>query len=103
MGLNLEKFFLANGAVALKLGNFLNLGQVSLESSLNSGFKGIFKKEKSLLILKKILEALNDDDEPILMVTHYGTILATTGISVDSGGGVVYNLKTRESKKILLK
>ena len=37
------------------------------------------------------------------MVTHYGTILATTGISVDSGGGVVYNLKTRESKKILLK
>jgi phosphohistidine phosphatase SixA len=102
-GIKFRKIFSSQWCRCIETGELLNLGQVSLESSLNSGFKGIFKKEKSLLILKKILEALNDDDEPILMVTHYGTILATTGISVDSGGGVVYNLKTRESKKILLK
>ena len=102
-GIRFRKIFSSQWCRCIETGELLNLGQVSLESSLNSGFKGIFKKEKSLLILKKILEALNDDDEPILMVTHYGTILATTGISVDSGGGVVYNLKTRESKKILLK
>ena len=87
----------------IETAKLLNLGQVILEPSLNSGFRGIFNKEISLLSLRKILNRINYKDDPILMVTHYGTILATTGIFVDSGEGVVYNAKTKKSKKILLK
>ena len=37
------------------------------------------------------------------MVTHYGTISAMTGINVDSGGAVAYDVNTKISIKISLK
>ena len=48
------------------------------------------------------MKSLRNENEPILMVTHYGTISAMTGIIVDSGGAVAYDVTTKISKKILL-
>ena len=72
-------------------------------SIISNPQKGIFNKDKSLSKLRNILETLNNENEPILMVTHYGTILAMTGINVDSGGVVAYDIKTKKSIKISLK
>ena len=44
---------------------------------------------------------VENENDIILMVTHYGIITAMTGIFVDSGGAVAYNSKTNEYKKIL--
>ena len=102
-GLRFRKIYSSQWCRCLETAELLKLGEVIPESSLNSGFKGIFNKEKSLSTLRNILEALNNENESILMVTHYGTISAMTGINVDSGGAVAYDVKTRISIKISLK
>ena len=98
-----NKIYSSQWCRCLETAELLKLGEVIPESSLNSGFKGIFNKEKSLSTLRNILEALNNENEPILMVTHYGTISALTGINVDSGGVVAYDVNTKRSIKISLK
>ena len=67
------------------------------------GNKLLFNKEISLLKLKEILKTLKNEKEIFLMVTHYGTISAMTGINVDSGGAVAYDVNTKISIKISLK
>ncbi len=103
IGLRFRKIYSSQWCRCLETAELLKLGEVIPESSLNSGFKGIFNKEKSLSTLRNILEALNNENEPILMVTHYGTISAMTGINVDSGGAVAYDVNTKISIKISLK
>lgn len=87
----------------LETARLLKLGEVIPESSLNSGFRGIFKKENSLVKLRELLSELKNRNGLFLMVTHYGTISAVTGIVVDSGGAVAYDPITKLSKEILLK
>lgn len=100
-GIRFIKIYSSQWCRCLESAELLKLGEVIPESSLNSGFKGIFKKEISLSKLKIILNTLINEKKIYLMVTHYGTISAITGINVDSGGAVAYNAKTKESKKIL--
>jgi phosphohistidine phosphatase SixA len=87
----------------LETARLLDLGDVSPEGSLNSGFKGLFKQEETLTKLRKNLEALKNKQELVLMITHSGVISAITGLSVKSGGAVAYNTITRESRTILIK
>jgi broad specificity phosphatase PhoE len=75
----------------------LDLGEVTREVALNSGFKGLFKLEESLARLRIMLESLKDEEKLILMVTHRGVISAITGVDVKSGGAVAYNIKTKTS------
>jgi len=100
-GISFKKIYSSQWCRCLETAQLLKLGEIIPEPSLNSGFKGIYKKEISLSKLKNILIKLKNEKKIFLMVTHYGTISAMTGINVDSGGAVAYNTKTEESKKIL--
>jgi broad specificity phosphatase PhoE len=78
----------------------LDLGEVTPEVALNSGFRELFILQESLARLRILLESLKDEEKLVLMVTHRGVISAITGISVKSGGAVAYNIKTKTSKII---
>ena len=98
-----QKIYSSQWCRCLETAKLLKLGRVFPEVSLNSGFRGIYKKEFSLEILSKLLDELKNKDGLFLMVTHYGTISAVTGIVVDSGGAVAYNATTKSSIEVLLK
>jgi phosphohistidine phosphatase SixA len=100
-GIIIKTIYSSQWCRCLETAELLKLGEVIPEPSLNSGFKGIFDKEISLLKLKVILKTLENEKDIFLMVTHYGIITAMTGIFVDSGGAVAYNFKNNEYKKIL--
>jgi broad specificity phosphatase PhoE len=87
----------------LETARLLDLGDVSPEGTLNSGFKELFKQEETLTKLRKNLEALKNKQGLTLMITHSGVISAITGLYVKSGGAVAYNTITRESRTILIK
>ena len=98
-----QKIYSSQWCRCLETAKLLKLGKVFPEVSLNSGFRGIYKKEISLAKLSKLLDELKNKDGLFLMVTHYGTISAVTGIVVDSGGAVAYNANTKASIEVLLK
>ena len=100
-GIRFKKIYSSQWCRCLETAELLKLGEVTTESSLNSGFKGIFKKEISLSKLRKIIKTLINEKNIFLMVTHYGIISSITGINVDSGGAVAYNAKNKVSKRIL--
>jgi len=102
-GLTFTKIYSSLWCRCLETARLLKLGKVFPEVSLNSGFRGIYKKDISLKKLSKLLNELKKIDGLFLMVTHYGTISAVTGIVVDSGGAVAYDAETKSSIKILLK
>ena len=102
-GLKFQKIFSSQWCRCMETARLLKLGKVYPELSLNSGFRGIYKKEISLAKLSKLLDELKIKDGLFMMVTHYGTISAVTGIVVDSGGAVAYNAKTKSSIEVLLK
>ena len=102
-GLIFQKIYSSQWCRCIETAKLLKLGRVFPEISLNSGFRGIYKKEISLEKLSKLLDELKNKDGLFLMVTHYGTISAVTGIVVDSGGAVAYNAKTKSSIEVLLK
>ena len=102
-GLIFKKIYASQWCRCMETAKLLKLGRVFPEVSLNSGFRGIYKKEISLAKLSKLLDELKNRDGLFLMVTHYGTISAVTGIVVDSGGAVAYNAKTKLSIEVLLK
>lgn len=81
----------------LETARLLNLGEVLPEASLNSGFRGLFKQQETLSKLRENLASLENEKQPVLMVTHRSVISAITGVSVNSGGVVAYNIKTRTS------
>ena len=102
-GIIFQKIFSSQWCRCLETAKLLKLGRVFPEVSLNSGFRGIYKKEFSLAKLSKLLDELKNKDGLFLMVTHYGTISAVTGIVVDSGGAVAFNAITKASIEVLLK
>ena len=102
-GLIFKKIYSSQWCRCLETAKLLKLGEVFTEVSLNSGFRGIYKKDVSLAKLSILLDELKKKDGLFLMVTHYGTISAVTGIVVDSGGAVAYNATTKSSIEVLLK
>ena len=84
----------------LDTAQLLGLGEVFPDTSLNSGFKGLFEQEETLAKLRQNLEALKNEKSLVLMVTHRGVISVITGFNVKSGGAVAYDTKTRTSKII---
>ena len=102
-GLIFKKIYSSQWCRCLETAKLLKLGEVFTEVSLNSGFRWIYKKDISLAKLNKLLDELKKKDGLFLMVTHYGTISAVTGIVVDSGGAVAYNATTKSSIEVLLK
>lgn len=72
----------------------MGLGPVSLAPGLNSFYQGIVPKKETLARLRKRLDSLDGREGITIMVTHFVTISAITGIGVSSGGMVSYNPQT---------
>jgi phosphohistidine phosphatase SixA len=70
------------------------------EMRLNSFYQGIVPKKETLASLTKRLDSLDGRDGVTIMVTHFVTISAITGIGVSSGGMVSYNPQTGIAKVI---
>lgn len=83
--------------------SFLNLGEFFTHNGLNSFYQGHVNREETLAELNKLIDSLKVFKGTYLMVTHYVVIKAFTGISLESGGMVVYDLGTQKSNYLKLK
>ena len=79
--------------------NEMKIGKWKTFSGLNSFFQGYSNKDEVLNKLNKKLSSTTND-ELVLMVTHQVVISNITGIAPPSGGIVIYNAQTRQSKQI---
>ena len=77
----------------------MKIGKWKTFSGLNSFFQGYSNKDEVLNKLNKKLSSTTND-ELVLMVTHQVVISNITGIAPPSGGIVIYNSQTRQSKQI---
>ncbi|MCZ6796459.1 MAG: histidine phosphatase family protein [Gammaproteobacteria bacterium] len=99
-GIKFEIIYSSQWCRCLETARLLNLGEVTPETSLNSGFKGLFKQVETLAKLRQNLESLNNENQLVLMITHRSVISAITGVYVNSGGAVAYNTKAKTSTVI---
>lgn len=83
--------------------SLLNMGNFSTHHGLNSFYQGYANRDKTLAELNKLTTSLKVLKGTYLMVTHYIVIQAFTGISLPSGGMVVYDMDTEKSYQLKLK
>ena len=86
----------------LDTSKYLSLGEFIPHKGLNSFYEMKVDKDKTLNSLNDLITTLNIFDGPTIMVTHYVTIFAITGLSVSSGEMVVYDIKTKKSKYLVI-
>ena len=79
--------------------NEMNIGKWKTFTGLNSFFQDYSNKDEVLKKLNKKLSSTKND-ELVLMVTHQVVISNITGIAPPSGGIVIYNSQTRQSKQL---
>ena len=77
----------------------MKIGKWKTFSGLNSFFQGYSNKDEVLKKLNKKLSSTKNN-ELVLMVTHQVVISNITGIAPQSGGIVIYNSQTRQSKQL---
>lgn len=97
-----EKKFSSFWCRCLETSKYLNLGEFLPHKGLNSFYEMKVDKAKTLNSLNYLIKTLNIYDGPTIMVTHYVTIFAITGLSVSSGEMVVYDIKTKKSKYLVM-
>ena len=78
----------------LETAELLGLGVITPFEGLNSFFQNHAPREATLAKLRQKLDILSPSAPATLMITHAVTIHAITGLSVASGGVVIYDLKT---------
>ena len=86
----------------LETAQLLGLGAFTPFDGLNSFFQNHAPREATLSKLRQKLESLSPSAPAVLMVTHSVTIRAITGLSVASGGVVIYDLKTGTAREMSL-
>ena len=79
----------------------LNIGKWEEFSGLNSFFEEHADRDKTLKLLYQKINNL-PKDKITLMVTHQVVISAVTNIFTQSGGVVLYNSKTKQSREFKL-
>ncbi len=80
----------------------LDLGPVTPFSGLNSFYENHAPRDATLAKLRAKLDSLPRDGAPVIMVTHYVTIQATTNITVPAGGAVLFDLATGYARELSL-
>ena len=78
------------------------MGKVQELEGLNSFFQGIVPREATLASLRKFLQDLSPDGDPVLLVTHQVTISAITGMGVSSGAAVAYDPVSGQAQRVTL-
>ena len=86
----------------LETAQLLELGAVTPFDGLNSFFQNHAPRDATLAKLRQKLDSLSPSAPASLMVTHAVTIRAITGLSVASGGVVIYDLKTGTARELAL-
>ena len=86
----------------LETAQLLGLGSIKPFDGLNSFFQNHVPREATLAKLRQKLDSLSISTPASIMVTHSVTIRAITGISVASGGVVIYDLKTGTATELSL-
>lgn len=73
----------------------MDLGAVTRFDGLSSFFQDYAPREATLQTLRDRLSRIQPSDPPLIMVTHQVVIRAITGLSMRSGGAVLYHPKTK--------
>ena len=102
VGLKFEGVYSSQWCRCLETARLVNMGEVQELSSLNSFFQGIVPREATLASLRKFLQGLPANGDPVLLVTHQVTISAITGMSVSSGAAVAYDPVNDKAYRVTL-
>ena len=90
-GLVFERIYSSQWCRCRETAKLLDIGPVVDLPGLNSFYQGIVPRKKTLDALRRVLSNLPSDGAVTLMVTHYVTISAITGIGVASGEAVAFD------------
>ncbi len=101
--LNFTKIFSSFWCRCKDTAFYLNLGDYNTHEGLNSFYEDHVDKQKTLQELNELINSLNNNKGPYLMVTHYVVIQAISGLSVPSGGMIVYDMISKTSKYLKVK
>ena len=86
----------------LETAELLGLGDVKPFDGLNSFYQNHAPRDATLAKLRQKLDSFLPSTPASLMVTHAVTVRAITGLSVASGGMVIYDLKTGTARELSL-
>jgi phosphohistidine phosphatase SixA len=84
----------------LETAQLLGLGPVTPFSGLNSFYEDHAPRGPTLAKLAAKLDSLPRQGKPVVMVTHFVTIAAITGIAATSGGMVLYDLASGSARQL---
>jgi len=101
-GLRFEGVYSSQWCRCLETARLINMGKVQELTGLNSFFQGIVPREATLASLRKFLQDLPPDGDPVLLVTHQVTISAITGMGVSSGAAVAYDPVSDQAQRVTL-
>ncbi len=99
-GLIFERVYSSQWCRCRETARLLHIGPVLDLPGLNSFYQEIVPRDATLAALRAAISELPDDGGLTLMVTHYVTISAITGIGVASGELVAFDPKTGHAVKI---
>ena len=101
LDLSFASVFSSQWCRCLETATLLEQGKVIELPGLNSFYQNIVPRAETLQSLHQFLDSLDNKNSPVLMVTHFVTINAVTGISVSSGGAVAYDVVTGEAVEVI--
>ncbi|MGB2107429.1 MAG: histidine phosphatase family protein [Candidatus Puniceispirillum sp.] len=101
LGVSFQSVYSSQWCRCLETARLLDQGVVTELPGLNSFYQGIVPRDETLQSLRQFLARLDRNDKPVLMVTHFVTISAITGMSVSSGGAVAYDVETGEAVEVI--
>ena len=90
-GIVFERIYSSQWCRCRETAKLLDIGPVFDLPGLNSFYQGIVPREKTLGALRMAISNLPGDGGVTLMVTHFVTISAITGIGVASGEAVAFD------------
>ncbi len=99
-GLIFERVYSSQWCRCRETARLLNIGPVLDLPGLNSFYQEIVPRDATLTALRAAISELPDDGGLTLMVTHYVTISAITGIGVASGEIVAFDSTTGHAVKV---
>ncbi len=102
LGIAFETIYTSEWCRCRETAKMLGLGEAVPLRSLNSFYDHYFSRDELLPLLQERLSKIKSDDAPVLMVTHFVTIMGITGKSVSSGDLVVYDPATGQSEMLRL-
>jgi len=100
LGISFSRIYSSQWCRCLETAELMHMGVVEQLPYLNSFYQGIVPREETLAGLRQVLDNLPEDGGVTLMVTHFVTISAITGLGVGSGDAVAYDPKTGTAVKV---